>query len=256
MARRRSTGDYILSFLAGGISGYAQGSQMQSAMNSKAALEERKAKAKRDEVYGTGLKKTVDDIKRPYSERMGAWEEWMKRNPDQPLPQPEFVQPEQPKTEGPSKLDVARRKKVEKETDLLGKRKPTGSNPIDRKTQELNTISDDFKALEVWKQSGDDNVLAGYFGEESVGKDSEQLDALMKKRVEDFDAKWGTDLGSTIYKPATEEPLGPQLGPPTEALMGGGDESRKMAEEWLKQNAPNEPLNEENIQAVIKNKGF
>ena len=46
MARRRSTGEYILSFLAGAIPSYAQGSQMSQAMNSKAALEERKRKEK------------------------------------------------------------------------------------------------------------------------------------------------------------------------------------------------------------------
>ena len=157
MARRRSTGDYILSLLSGGISGYTQGSQMSQAMNSKAALEEKKAEAKAREKKQDNLFKVYSDINRDPDERQEAKNRYYIETGDilpTPRAKPEKIEaPKPPKVDkGPSALDQARTELLKRQAGQVGKAKPgtkpKAPDPLATTKKNLSDLVDQFnKAL-------------------------------------------------------------------------------------------------------------
>ena len=157
MARRRSTGDYILSFLAGAIPSYAQGSQMSQAMNSKAALEAKKVEQKAQEKKQDNLFKIYSDINRDPDERQEAKNRYFVETGDimpTPRAKPEKIEaPKQPKADkGPSALDQARTELLKKQAGQVGKSKPgtkpKAPDPLATTKKNLSDLVDQFnKAL-------------------------------------------------------------------------------------------------------------
>ncbi len=286
MARRRSAGEYILSFLGGAIPSLAQSSQMHSAMNSKAALEAQKQKKKitDDEIKRTeglqdkeiahlykqaeaGNQSAVDTLRTKF--KLGAVK-GIDKNAPRVLGEVsgEAVESrvEGGLSDAPAEFNnvlLENQKKffdaelARKKVEDFGKSKSKsgsksgskGGSSVDRKNKELNTLYDDFKALEQFKQSGnkDEALLAKLFGQEAIGKDVGQLEAMMKRRVEDFDSKWGDNLMSLIYQPTPESP-------PDDALIGGGEEERQKAIDFIKAEKGDDfKFTEEDIAFVIKN---